>query len=169
MNGRMRGVIGATLALLGVVILTACGSGYRYAWGVSEDELVGVWHAPHPGGTELTLADDGTFVASAWPRNLDCQGTRAESLDELDIRSGEGASGVWDFSPGSGDDTSGGLIPTLTLTFSEICFQRPQAVLTSYHGAVGVCFPLDDDPDSFTSSRMFALLPEGADGDMELC
>lgn len=152
------GMIAAT-----ALLLTSCGSLYQYAWGLKDDDVVGSWSTPNPLGTQIVLEKDGTFHARAWPANLSCQGTQAARIDDLDADPTEVASGTWRFFPGDGDDVSGGLLPGLGLYFSDFCEDVPVAFPThADDGSVILCFPLDDDPDSFTSSRMFPFARDPA-------
>lgn len=142
----------AVLTLAAVLTVSACDSG-SYAWDLDESDLVGSWTTTSEIGTELIVHADGTFDATSWPNNLNCTGLLAEDMDEVIGAPTSDLAGSWTFQAGTGSDTEGGGLAGLTLQFSSTCTQlSPQAYFrTAEDGTVSMCFPLDGDPDSFSS------------------
>lgn len=163
-------LVGLTLAA--VLTTSACDSG-SYAWEMSESDLVGSWTTTSGTGTELVVHADGTFDATAWPNNLNCTGVIAEDMDAVIAAPTNDLSGNWTFQTGTGSDAEGGGLAGLTLQFPTTCTQlSPQAYFrTAEDGTVSMCFPLDGDPDSFSSSRALAMLkaPIAPGAESEAC
>lgn len=162
----------AGLTLAALLTVSACDYG-SYAWDLDESDLVGSWTTTSEIGTELVVHADGTFDATSWPNNLNCTGVIAEDMDEMIDAPTSDLKGSWTFQAGTGSDTEGGGLAGLTLQFPATCTQlSPQAYFRAAEdGTVSMCFPLDGDPDSFSSSRALALLkaPISAGAEAEAC
>lgn len=165
-------IVLAGLTLAAALTVSACDDG-SYAWDLDESDLVGSWTATSEIDTELVVHADGTFDATSWPNNLNCTGLIAEDMDEVIDAPTSNLEGSWTFQAGTGSDTESGGLAGLMLQFPTTCTQlSPQAYFrTAEDGTVSMCFPLDGDPDSFSSSRALALLkaPIAADAESEAC
>lgn len=83
-------------ALVALSFMIAGCSPTDIAYGLDPGELPGEWRAMHDGGAaRLTLNDDGTFNAAAWPENLVCTSPGASTVDDLDWEGRSDFSGTW--------------------------------------------------------------------------
>lgn len=152
-------ITGLTVVVIGAA-LVACDSG-NYAWGLRPSDVVGTWRSAGSSPTELTLSEDGTFTATAWPSVLQCAAQPFPADDALERSPRIDESGTWSFTEGTGSETSGGFLAGLTLRFTETCIHMPAPLAyfrVAEDGTVSMCFPLDGDPDTFSASRALRLL-----------
>ncbi len=168
-------IIAASTVVVSALALSACSS-QTYAWGLEEDDVIGTWVNPGVIGTELEISADGTFQATSWPSNLNCLGPIAADAQSLTESPTKDLAGTWSFFAGDDDDASSyDILASLTLHVDGGCdpgSHGPMAYFTaSSSGDPSICFPLDKDPDSFTSTRTLGFLEASDDltSDNEMC
>lgn len=167
-------IIAFSALVVGALALSGC-SAKSYAWGVAADDVIGVWVNPGEIGTELEIFADGTFQASSWPSSLNCAGPIAADAEALGASPTRDLTGEWSLFGGEGDNAGRGAMASLTLYMEEDCdpdVRAPMAYFTeSESGVLNLCFPLDQDPDSFTSTRGLGFVgaPVGPTPTDEVC
>jgi len=167
--------IAASAVVVGALALSGC-SAQNYAWGLEEGDVIGTWSNPGASGTELEISADGTFQATSWPSNLNCVGPMPEDAQAMHDSPTKNLTGTWSFDAGDRDDSSSyNILASLTLNVDHGCdpgSDNPMAYFTtSRSGVLSICFPLDVDPDSFTSTRTLGFLevPDDLGSDNEMC
>jgi hypothetical protein len=86
----------AAVAVLAVGILLVGCIPRDIAYDVERSSLHGVWRVAYDGAdVSLILASDGTFTVEGWPRDLICQPSRVESMEELDWQDPVSFEGSW--------------------------------------------------------------------------
>lgn len=148
---RNRGRVGALAFLTAFTLsLAACGTS---DYSLTEADAYGTWRAGSDLPTTLELAEDGTFQATAWPRDVGCGGSPPRTAVEL-----RGADAV-DFS-GTWEEGSGGALNEITLATDP---DSPCGTTWIYAGfrsedsVVYTCMLLDVHVDEATAANWFIL------------
>lgn len=142
---------GAAVACIAVTLaLSACSNS---DFSLTEKDAYGTWRAGSDLPATLELAQDGTFQATAWPRDVGCGGHLPRTAEEL-----RGAETV-DFS-GTWEEGDGGSQNRITLTTDP---QSPcgetwiDASFRSEEGVLYTCTLLDEPVDLATAENWLIL------------
>lgn len=130
------------------LILTACSNS---DFSLTEEDAYGTWRAGSGLPTTLELADDGTFQATAWPRNVGCGGHLPRTAKELRGAETVDFSGIWEEGEGSSQNQI-----TLTPDPESPC-TTIGADFRSEDGVLYTCTRLDEHIDMATAENWFIL------------
>lgn len=144
---RRLGAIASGAALL--VALSACTNS---DFSLSEEDAYGTWRAGSELPTQLELADDGTFQASAWPIDVGCSGQPPRTASDLRESETVDFAGTW-------KEGDGGSQNRITLMpDSNTCGTHwIDADFRSEDGVLYTCTLLGVHVDSATAENWFIL------------